>query len=250
MQKKKLLPEYPLKPRSCRVRDVPRRQRPREMLERFGLGSVQDDVLLAVILRSGVRGVSVIDLSRQLLEHYGSLTAIARAPMEELLKVRGLGKIKVQVLKAALELARRLADESGVESLSVKLPAEVANIMREKARALEQETFWVLLLSTRNRLKCDPLEITRGLLDASLIHPREVFREAIQAAAAAVILVHNHPSGDPTPSEDDIRITRQLVKTGQVVDIRVLDHVILGQAEKKGGKDFFSMRETGIVEFM
>ncbi len=236
-------------PVSYRVHDIPARQRPRELIDRFGVESVADEVLLAVILRSGVRGVNVMELSRRLLNHYGSLSALARTPVDELIRMRGMGRIKAQVLKSALELAKRLTGESTSDQPVVRTPENAAAILRETARTLETEVFWVLLLNAKNRLQAPPVEITSGLLDASQAHPREVFRDAIRAACAAIVMVHNHPSGDPAPSPEDIRITRQLVQSGRVIDIRVLDHVILGKASSSRKQDFFSMREAGIIDF-
>ncbi len=238
---------YEIAPR--RVADIPERQRPRELFERFGAENVSDDVLLALVLRSGVHGMNVVDLSRQLLDKYGSLTALSQISVNELAAIKGLGKVKAQVLKAALELARRLTEESTPARIPVKAPADAARLLRDRARTREEEAFWVLLLDARCCLRRPPVEVTRGLLDASLVHPREVFKEAIRSASAALVLVHNHPSGDPSPSEEDIRITRQLVEAGRVVDIRVLDHVILGRAASGDGCDFSSLRESGIVDF-
>lgn len=232
-----------------RVLDLPARQRPRELIERFGVESVDEETLLAVILRTGVRGVNVMELSRRLLNNYGSLSALARASVDDLIRERGMGRIKAQVLKSALELAKRLTGESVKERDLVRTPEDAARLLRENARTLDTEVFWVILLNAKNRLQGKPVEITRGLLDASQAHPREIFRDAIRAACAAIIMVHNHPSGDPTPSAEDIRITRQLVQSGRIIDIRVLDHVILGKACPERDKDYFSMREAGLVEF-
>lgn len=239
----------PGEPVSYRLLDMPERQRPRELVDRFGVESVPDETLLAIILRSGVRGVNVMELSRRLLNHYGSLSALARASVADLVQTRGMGKIKAQILKSALELAKRLTDESVVEQPMVRTPEDAARLLRESARTLETEVFWVLLLNAKNRLQGPPVEITRGLLDASLAHPREIFRDAVQTASAAIVMVHNHPSGDPAPSPEDIRITNQLVHSGRVLDIRVLDHVILGKASPAREKDYFSIREAGIVDF-
>ena len=236
-------------PVSYRVLDLPARQRPREMLERFGVDSVPDETLLAIILRTGVSGVNVMELARRLLNHYGSLSALARASVADLVQVRGMGKVKAQVLKSALELAKRLTSESLSDLPMVRTPADAAALLRESARTLETEVFWVLLLNAKNRLLGAPVEITRGLLDASLAHPREIFRDAVRAASAALVMVHNHPSGDPAPSPEDIRITKQLVESGRVIDIRVLDHVILGKASPGRDKDYISLREAGLVEF-
>jgi DNA repair protein RadC len=223
--------------------------RPREALERLGVQHVSDDCLLAVLLRSGVRGVNVVDLAGGLLREYGSLTALAEASLEELAARRGMGRVKAQVLAAALELARRLNEEAAPKRCRIRRPDDAAALLRGSARVLQSEVFWVLLLDAKNRLKGRPVDVSRGLLDASLVHPREVFREAIRSATGAVVLVHNHPSGDPTPSAEDLRITKQLVEAGRIVDIRVLDHVILGAAAGDGGSDFLSMREEGLARF-
>ena len=236
-------------PVSYRVLDLPARQRPRELVDRFGVESVADETLLAIILRTGVRGVNVMELSRCLLNQYGSLSALARASVADLVQTRGMGKIKAQVLRSALELAKRLTHDAVPEQPLVRTPEDAARLLRESARPLDTEVFWVLLLNAKNRLQGAPVEITRGLLDASLAHPREIFRDAVRSASAALVMVHNHPSGDPAPSPEDIRITKQLVQSGRVIDIRVLDHVILGKASPERDRDYFSMREAGLVDF-
>lgn len=238
---------YPVS--AYKVKDVPERERPRELFDRLGAENVSDSVLLAIILRSGVRGANVIDLARNLLQQYGSLTALARAPTQEVQKVPGMGPVKSQVLKAALQLARNMTEETGGDRPFVGTPAEAASVLREQARSLEEEVFWVLLLDTRNRLMVPPQEVTRGILDASLVHPREVFKSAIRHACAAVIIAHNHPSGDPSPSPEDIRVTRQVIEAGRVVEISVLDHLILGRPDGQSGQDFLSLREAGVVSF-
>lgn len=236
-----------------RVCDMPVRLRPREAVERLGVEGVPDQVLLAILLRSGAKGMNVVDLAERLLRIYGSLTALSRASVEELTanrNLRGLGKVKAQMLKAALELARRVADERRDERGSVvRSPEDAAAILRETAKALEHERFWTLPLDAKNRLKWGVEEISRGILDSSLVHPREVFKRAIQWGCAAVVLVHNHPSGDPTPSAEDVRITRQLVQAGQVIGIKVLDHIVLGRPSAERVRDFVSLREAGVVEF-
>ena len=241
--------EYVIAKSGWRVRDMPERLRPREEMERLGVENVSDDVLLALILRSGVRGMSVIDLARGLLKDYGSLTALASASVEELAARKGMGRVKAQVLMASLEFAGRLSEETVPRRYRIRSPEDVARLLRDRAKSLDREVFWVLLLDAKNYLRTRPVSITTGLLDASLVHPREVFREAVRSATAAVVLVHNHPSGDPAPSPEDIRITRQLAEAGKVVDIRVLDHVILGKSSGAGTKDFLSFREDGIVDF-
>ena len=193
--------------------------------------------------------MSVIELARVLLQHYRSLAALATAPVEELAAFRGLGRVKAQVLKAALDLHRRMAAEQVADDAAIRTPAEVAGLMRERLASLAQETFWVVMLNAKNRLIGEPFDVSRGILDASLVHPREVFKIAIDRMSAGVILVHNHPSGDPTPSAEDIRITRQMVEAGRVLGISVLDHVVMGRRRAGSENDFISLRESGIVEF-
>jgi DNA repair protein RadC len=131
----------------------------------------------------------------------------------------------------------------------VRTPADAARVLRGEAMTLDKEVFWVLMLDSKNNLKGKPIEITKGLLNASLVHPREVFREAIKLNVAAVVVVHNHPSGDPSPSAEDVRITKQLVEAGKVIGIKVLDHVILGKSQGDDASSVLSLRETGIVSF-
>lgn len=234
---------------SYTVHEMPERLRPREEVERLGVKGVSDTALLAIILRGGVRGQNVIRMAEELLQKHKTLTGIANASQEELLEIRGIGKVKAQVLSATLELAKRLIDEGVSTSTAIRTPEDAAGLLREKARTLSKEVFWVIMLDAKNRLKGPPVEVSQGLLDASLVHPREVFKKAILSTSAAVVLAHNHPSGDPTPSAEDIRITRQLVEAGKIIDIRVLDHIILGNPEARQQGGFTSMREAGLVEF-
>jgi DNA repair protein RadC len=235
------------KPR--RVHDIPERLRPREEMDRLGVRNVSDDVLIAVLLRSGVRNRNVIELARALLQQYGSLTALAGAPVEELADLLGMGPVKARVLAAALELGKRLGEEGLPAAMCVREPRDAVRLVRDSSRGLQSEVFWVIHLDAKNRVKGRAREISRGTLDASLVHPREVFRDAIRSSCAAVVLAHNHPSGDPTPSAEDIRITRQLVEAGKIVDIKVLDHVIVGRPTGEDAHDYASLREGGVVNF-
>lgn len=239
---------YPVESGRQTVRDLPESLRPRELLDMHGPGNVQDDVLLAVLLRSGVRGMNVLDLARNLLRRFGSLSGLAMASAGEIAEVQGMGKVKAQVLMSALELGRRMQNEVSPKRIVVKSPADVARVLGDAVFKLEREVFWVLLLDARNGMKGQPVEVSAGLLDASLVHAREVFRNAVRNACGAVILAHNHPSGDTAPSAEDVRITRQLVEAGKVIDIKVLDHVILG-GRREGGREFLSLREEGLVSF-
>jgi DNA repair protein RadC len=218
-------------------------------MDRLGPSNVSAEILVAVLLRGGVQGLSVVELAGTLLRHYGSLTEMSRASVDELTRHRGMGRVKAQVLKAALELARRLSEESLPERPAIRAPEQVAELLREPARGCEAEVLWSLLLDSKYRLLRRPVEVSRGILDANLVHPREVFREAVRSSAAALVLAHNHPSGDPHPSAEDLRITRQLVEAGKLIDIEVLDHVILGGATPADPQGFLSLREAGVVAF-
>lgn len=228
---------------------VPEQARPREIFERLGPEAMSDQQLLAIILRSGVRGRSVMDLANGLLHEYGSLQGLAEVSTNDLRAIHGMGPVRSQVVKSALELARRLAVVPTSVAPTVRTPEEAASLLRHEAQTSDVESFWVLLLDRKYKLRRPPVRITRGILDASLVHPREVFKEAIRSSSAAIVLVHNHPSGDPTPSNEDLRITRQLVEAGRVVDIEVLDHVILGRRHGTDGRDFLSLRESGLISF-
>lgn len=232
-----------------RVLDMPARLRPREAMERLGAEGVADAALLAIVLRSGVRGANVVDLADGLLQHYGSLSALSRATVEELMNFKGIGPVKAQIIVVAMELARRVQEEQVTDDFKVRTPADVAGLLAAEVRRLDTETFFVLHLNAKNVLKGKPVAVTRGLLDVSLVHPREVFRGAIRTATSAVVLAHNHPSGDCAPSAEDIRITRQLVEAGKIVDIRVLDHVVVGRGTGERAGGFVSLREEGLVSF-
>ena len=236
-------------PSAHRVKDVPERQRPRELFERLGPKGVSEEVLLAILLRTGTTGLNVVDLARDLLVRYGSLTGLAETPAAELRRVKGMGRVKAQILVSALELAKRLADERSPVRSEISSPEDVARMFREDARVREEETFWVVPLDSRNRIVRAPVEVTRGLVNATLVHPREVFKEAVRAGATALMLCHNHPTGDPSPSPEDIRITRQMVEAGGVLDIRVLDHIIVGRASAGNPEWFTSIRQSGLVAF-
>jgi DNA repair protein RadC len=232
------------------VKHLPPELRPREELARRGAEHLSDDTLLAILLRSGRHGRNVAELSRDLLQAFGGLAALSRAHFEEILarKIRGVGRVKAMEIAAALELGRRACGHLPVEPPLLRDPDSVAHLLQPLARLEQQEVFWALHLDTKNRLIGRPVAVSRGLLDASPVHPREVFKQAFSHAAAAVILAHNHPSGDVTPSAEDIRVTRQLVDAARVVGIRVLDHVILGR-EAPGRPGHLSLREKALVSF-
>ncbi len=238
------------KPPGESLRDaVPTELRPREQLLARGCEAMQDDQLLAILLRTGVKGCNVIQLSRRLLNHYGSLRELAKASPEELIELGlpGLGTIKAVELSAALEIARRVS-KPAPPSASIQQPAIVASLLRPIVNDLDHEVFLVLPLDRKNRLKGRIIKVSHGTLDAALVHPREVFREAVRISAASVIVAHNHPSGDPTPSAEDVRLTKQLIAAGKVIDIPVLDHIIMG-SEVILAPGYISLRDKGYLTF-
>jgi len=241
--------EYSVISPSLRVCDLPAQLRPREEFERVGAENVSDAVLLALILRTGTKGMNVVEVSQRLLSQFGSLTALARASVKDLQSVESIGPVKAQMIKAAMELAQRLTRECVGENPVVTTPEQAAAVLRERARVLKKEVFWALLLNTKNRLVSPPVKISEGLLNSSLVHPRELFEKAIEYSAAAVILAHNHPSGDPSPSAEDIKITKQLIAAGEVMGIKVLDHIIVGHRKHSADSDFLSLREAGLANF-
>jgi len=227
-----------------RLKDQPESERPRERLAEKGPDALSNADLVAILLRTGLKGTNVVQIGQQLLQKYGSLQALARASVEDLQTVKGIGRDKAVTLVAAFTLARKMAEELRRDAPVLDTPEAVANLMREDARLRNVETFQVLLLNTRRRL-IDVVKVSDGTLDTILVHPREVFKPAIAANAAAVVLLHNHPSGEATPSEADIKVTRDLIRAGQLLKIEVLDHLILGRATQERPKDYVSLRELG-----
>jgi DNA repair protein RadC len=227
-----------------RIKDLPLSERPRERLALQGADSLSNADLIAILLRSGRRGLSAVAIAEQLLARSGQLDHVARASVEELRQVKGVGRDKAIAVKAAFTLARRLAREQQPETPLLDTPGRVADLLREDNRCYEVECFQVVLLNTRRRL-IRVEKLSQGTLDTLLIHPREVFRSAIAANAAALVIVHNHPSGDPTPSEQDIKVTRDLIRAGQLLKIEILDHVILGRRSVERPLDYVSLRELG-----
>ena len=232
-----------------RMKDLPKLLQPREKFDRLGPENLSESDLLALILRTGTTGMNVVELAETLLMEYGSLSALSRASSIELQKIHGIGKEKAKILKATLEMGRRLVQESVGENPRISTPEEAAAVLRERARVLDREVFWVLLLDVKNRLMVPPCEVSKGTLNSSLVHPREIFKPAVQHSAARVILAHNHPSGDPSPSSQDIQVTKKLVEAGRTMEIRVVDHVIIGRKVCGGSSDFISLQESGLVMF-
>ena len=229
---------------STRIKDMARSERPRERLMEHGADSLKSAELIAILLQTGTKGASAIQIADQMMSQYHSLEALARVSLDELRRIKGVGQAKAIALKSAFTLARRMAQELRAELPVLDNPERIADLMREDNRLYDVENFQVLLLNTRRKL-IRMERISQGTLDTLTVHPREVFKGAIAANASAIVLVHNHPSGDPTPSEADVKVTRDFVRAGQLLKIEVLDHVILGRRTQERSRDFVSLRELG-----
>jgi len=226
--------------KSFTIHDLPISERPRERLQKLGVEALSAQEILALILGRGGAGESVMVTAQKLLSRFGNLKGIASASVEELSQVKGIGVAKASQIKAAFELASRLEGYSDTgEKPLVKTPDEVANLVRNRLKGKKKEHFLALLLDTRNQL-IKISEISIGSLDTSIVHPREAFKEAIAASAASVIFVHNHPSGSPEASEDDITLTKRLAEAGEIIGIDVLDHIIIGD------KNHLSLKREGL----
>ncbi len=209
------------------IRDLAEEDRPRERLKEVGAKALSTAELLAIILRVGTKGVSAVRLAERLLVDFDGLPGLGRTSVAALSSVSGIGPAKAVQIKAALELGRRMVASAPEERPKVTSPADAANLLMSEMMFLEQEHLRVVLLNTRNEVLSVPT-IYQGSLNTSVVRVGELFRQAVRANAAALIVAHNHPSGDPSPSPEDINVTRQLVKAGKLLDINVLDHIVIG----------------------
>ncbi len=221
------------------IRDLASHDRPRERLMRVGETAVSSTELLAIIMRTGVGGENVLRLAERLLTHFQDLPGLARASISELTQVKGIGPAKAVEIKAALELGRRLMAAAPQERPTVTSPSDAANLLMAEMMFLEKEHLRLITLDTRNRVINTPT-IYVGSLNTSVIRISELFRAAIKDNAAAFIMAHNHPSGDPSPSPEDVNVTRQVVQAGKLMDIALLDHIIIGRQR------FVSLKERGL----
>lgn len=222
------------------IKELPADERPREKMKERGAQALGNSELLAILLRTGTAAESALRLAEILLDRAGGLAGLGHATLEEVEQVRGIGEAKAVTLLAALELGRRVDSLAPLDRTAVRTPDDVAALLLPRFRYESRESFVAVLLSTKNHVLKMPV-ISVGSLNASIVHPRELFREAINASAAAVIVAHNHPSGDPTPSPEDVSLTRKLVEAGKILDIPVLDHVVLGDGK------YVSFKEKGIL---
>jgi DNA repair protein RadC len=221
------------------MRDLPMDLRPRERMLYAGPSALSTAELLAIILRVGNKGENVIRMAERLLAQLGGVTGLAQANFEELCALHGMGEAKATQIKAALELGKRLSAASPQDRLQVRSPADVANLLMLEMGLLEQEQLRAVLLDTKNFVSRVTTVYT-GSLNTTVVRVAEVFREAIRANSAGIIIVHNHPSGDPTPSPEDVRVTEMLVQAGALLDISVLDHLVIGRNR------YVSMKERGL----
>jgi len=221
------------------IHELPASERPRERLQHRGAAALSNAELLAIVLRTGVGGENVLNMAQRLLSTYGGLAGLARASFGELSREHGMGTAKTAQVQAALELGRRLLIASPDERPQITSPADAANLLMPEMELLEQEHLRTLLLDTKHHVLASPT-IYVGNVNTSVIRVAELFREAIKLNCAALIVAHNHPSGDPTPSPDDIRVTEQIVQAGKLLDIEVLDHLIIGRQR------YVSLKERGL----
>lgn len=222
------------------IRDVPKDDRPRERLLSAGPESLADHELLAILLRTGTKEESVLQLAHRLLQHFEGLRLLKDASIEEITSIKGIGTTKAVQILAAIELGRRIHRLVNNDRYVIRSPEDGAKYVMEDMRFLSQEHFVAIYLNTKNQVIYRKT-IFIGSLNASIVHPREVFKEAIKRSAASIICAHNHPSGDPTPSREDIDVTKRLVECGRIIGIELLDHLIIGDQK------FVSLKEKGYM---
>lgn len=222
------------------VREVPISSRPRERLEQYGEKALATHELLAILLRTGPRGSNVIQLSLLIMNHFEDLYSLKMASIEELMEIKGIGRTKAIEIKASIELGIRLANASQLKSGTITSTQTAGGLLRKEMRDLQQEHVVALYLNTKNEI-IKKKTIFIGSLNSSVAHPREIFREAVRYSAARIIIAHNHPSGNPEPSEADLVFTRRMVECGEMIGIDLLDHFIIGS------NDFLSLKEYGVI---
>lgn len=222
------------------IRDFPQDERPRERFIQNGPQSLSNHELIAILLRTGTKDESVLQLSNRLLTNFEGLRLLKSATLEEITEIKGIGQAKAIQILAAVEIGRRIANLNYNERYVIRSPEDGANYVMNDMRFLSQEHFVCLYLNTKNQV-LHKQTIFIGSLNASIVHPREVFREALKRSAASIICLHNHPSGDPAPSREDIEVTKRLVECGKMLGIELLDHLIIGENK------FVSLKEKGYV---
>ncbi len=222
------------------LKDLPQEERPRERMRDLGAERLSNTELLAIILRTGHRAETAMHLAERILHEAGGLRFLPDYTLEELQQIKGVGLAKAVQIKAALEVGRRLAASARPGTPAFSSPREVAAYLKEELRYYKKEYFKIILLNTKNQL-ISLEDVSVGSLNSSIVHPREIFNPCVKKSAAAVILVHNHPSGDPSPSREDLEVTKRLVEAGKIIGIKVLDHMIIGESS------YFSFKEKDLL---
>ncbi len=223
------------------IKDLPEEERPRERMVKYGACALSTPELLAILLRTGSSKASAIELASRLISVFGGLKNLVRADVQDLTKMKGIGICKATEVKAAIELARRISTLGEESRPIVKTPLDAANLVMQEMQYFDREHFRCILLDVKNHV-LDVVTISIGGLNSSIVHPRELFKEAIKHSSAGVILVHNHPSGDPGPSSQDTKLTERLVEAGKIMGINILDHIIIGDNK------YTSLKELGLMK--
>lgn len=227
-----------------RMKDIPASERPYEKLEKFGSETLSNAELLAVIIRTGSREETSVALAQRVLslgQDNGGIAFLHNLSVQELRKTKGIGKVKALQIKAVMELSKRVStSQINKDRVVIRSPVEISSLLMEEMRHLQKEVFKIVMLNTKNHI-IKHLNISVGCLNSSIVHPREVFSEAVKVGCSALLLVHNHPSGDPGPSTEDIETTQRLINAGSILGIKVLDHIVIGDGR------YISFREQGLM---
>jgi len=224
----------------CTIKELPEEERPREKLVKYGAEKLSNAELLAVIIRLGMAKRTAVELAQDVLNFFDGLKGLVDLKVEELVSLKGIGEVKSSQIIALIELSKRIHASSYTEKPVIQNPQNVVSLIMPKLRFLKQEVFGAVLLDIKNKVIAAPI-ISKGGLNSSIVHPREVFKIAIKRSSASIILYHNHPSGEPCPSQDDIKITKRLIEAGEIIGIKILDHIIIGDNK------FKSMKEKEII---
>lgn len=228
------------------LKSLPADERPRERLLLGGPRALSDAELLAIILRTGLVGETVTEMSRDLLAQFGGYWGLASATVEQLARRPGLKAAKIAQIKAAIEIGRRMAESAVEQRALVSSPADAARLVQFEMAALEQEEMRVVLLDTKNRVLGRPRVVYRGTLNSTTVRVAELFRDAVRESAASIVLLHNHPSGDPTPSPEDVHVTRLARDAGKLLDVELLDHVVIGRRSAADHDGWVSLKQRGL----
>jgi len=226
--------------KAIRVMDLPENERPRERILRYGAKVLSNGELLAIILRTGTTNENVLNLSNRVIKNCGGLNGILNTSAEGFMSISGIGKAKAAQILALVEVSKRFKSFQSGESIKITQPVDAANIVMEELRSMKKECLKLIMMNTKNII-ISIKDVSIGSLNSSIVHPREVFTEAIKNSSASIIICHNHPSGDPTPSNEDINIKYRLRECGKLLGIELVDHIIIGEGS------YISLKEKGIL---